>query len=185
MIEFVVLFSVAIILYRFLRFITTPWLRKLGVYRYYRRFFFIVRFGRLNEIHLGTSWDFFRACEVTPRRILLDVLDGLLDLCDDTERGIFSWDSSFRGYTYYFKPQTLRRFGFTVRPLNLAETFLFALGLMEMAILNCISHRRWVIFPFHRVYIVQFTAKQLSSQRNALTTLRNTLKNDGCLKRAA
>lgn len=186
MADFIAYLFLSILLYRLLRFITTPWLRRLGVYRYYRRFFFIVRFGRrLYEIHLGTSWDFIRTSDNTPRRVLQDVLDGLLDVCNDIECGKVERYSAFRGYTYYFKPQTFRRFGFSSRSLNAAEAFAFGLSLVELAVLNCISHRRWVALPFHRVCIVQFTAEQLLSQRGRLVELRNALKNDGRVRRAA
>jgi hypothetical protein len=116
---------------------------------------------------------------------LLDVLDGLLDICADIDRGRFTRDTIFRGYTYYFKPQTLHRFGFTPRTLNLVEALVFGLGLTEMAVLNCISHRRWIPLPLHRVYIVQFSAEQLLSQRNGFAELRKVLKGDDRLQRAA
>jgi len=82
---------VFIITYRFLRFVTTPLFVKLGIYTYHSQMLFTVPIWRKKrEIHLGTSYDFFRTDIAGSRRMLASLSQGMLALCEAIEQGIWA-----------------------------------------------------------------------------------------------
>lgn len=148
--------------YRFLRFITTPLFVKLGIYTYHSEMLFTVPiWKKKREIHLGTSYDFFRTDIVGSRRMLASLSQGLLKLCEDIERGKYAKDLLLRGTTYYFSDATLMKFGFKTRPLRFVEALFFSLNYLELCFLLSLSKRRLTLVNTDSVRIAYCYATDL------------------------
>src|SRR5262245_60550380 len=98
--------------FRVLRYATTPLFRRLGIYRYYSPLLLTMPTPRGLQLHLGTSLDFLRAADVSPRTSLRLLNEGLLALCEAVERGEIDKSTVLVGTTYFLRDDTLRRFGF-------------------------------------------------------------------------
>lgn len=165
-----------IIIYRFLRFITTPLFMKLGIYTYHSEMLFTVPiWKKKREIHLGTSYDFFRTDIVGSRKMLASLSQGLLKLCEDIERGKYSKDLLLRGTTYYFSDATLIKFGFQTRPLRFIEAVFFSLNYLELCILHSLSKRRLTLINTDSVRIAYCYATDLLRHKEICRKYANML----------
>jgi hypothetical protein len=161
---------------RFLRFISTPLLRKLGCYRYYSPMFFTIPFlNNTLDIHLGTSWDFIRHLQVNPRRLLYFLAEGLLRIIADARRGNIRTTTRLRGNTYFLKKSSLEKFGFMTRKMNLIEWLLFLFTYLEISILQSISHKRLTFVPLRNVCIVYCTVGDLIRHQSRIERIARTL----------
>ncbi len=167
---------VFIITYRFLRFITTPLFVKLGIYTYHSQMLFTVPIWRKKrEIHLGTSYDFFRADIAGSRKMLASLSQGMLALCEAIEQGKYPKDLLLRGTTYYFSDATLHRFGFHTRPLRLIEAIFFSLNYLELCILLSLSKRRLTFVNTDSVRIAYCRAEELLRHKEMCRKYANML----------
>lgn len=157
----------AVILLRLGRFFLTPFFKKIGLLRYYSPMFCAVKISRSTyDFHLGTSWDFFIQGNVTPKRTLYFLAKGLLNLCDDLEKGKIDRSAKFRGNTFYLKESTVNRFGFKARKLNIFEKLLFYQNYVELCILNSIVHKRLTIVKLNNIRIIYSTGEEILNNRN-------------------
>lgn len=157
----------AVILLRLGRFFLTPFFKKIGLLRYYSPMFCAVKISRSTyDFHLGTSWDFFIQGNVTPKRTLYFLAKGLLNLCDDLEKGKIDRSTKFRGNTFYLKESTVNRFGFKARKLNIFEKLLFYQNYVELCILNSIVHKRLTIVKLNNIRIIYSTGEEILNNRN-------------------
>jgi hypothetical protein len=167
---------VFIVTYRFLRFITTPLFVKLGIYTYHSQMLFTVPiWKKKREIHLGTSYDFFRTDIVGSRRMLASLSQGLLALCEAIEQGKYPKDLLLRGTTYYFSDTTLHRFGFHTRPLRLIEAIFFSLNYLELCILLSLSKQRLTFVNTDSVRIAYCRAEELLRHKEMCRKYANML----------
>ncbi len=167
---------VFIVTYRFLRFITTPLFVKLGIYTYHSQMLFTVPiWKKKREIHLGTSYDFFRTDIVGSRRMLASLSQGLLALCEAIEQGKYPKDLLLRGTTYYFSDATLHRFGFHTRPLRLIEAIFFSLNYLELCILLSLSKRRLTFVNTDSVRMAYCRAEELLRHKEMCRKYANML----------
>src|SRR5690606_29645979 len=158
--------SIGIIIYRFMRYITTPLFRKLNLYRYYNDVFFTVP-GSMNrvEVHLGTAWDFFKMKKVNPRIFLYYTADGFYKLCEAIERGDVKNDRVYVSTICFFSDSTLTRFGFQTRKLYLREMIIFSLNYFEQCLLQSISRGRISIVDLRIVRKLIITSDQLLAHK--------------------
>jgi hypothetical protein len=150
-------------IYRFSRYLTTPLFKRIGVYRYYSKMFFTVPFG-LNtlEVHIGTSWDFFRLQKVNPSILLYHLAEGLKNLCAEIEAGRIAPDTKIRANLYYFSDATVEKFGFKSRRPNLFEWFVFSLNYIELCIMLSISYRKLTRVRFENLKVIEGIAGELA-----------------------
>jgi len=166
-----------VVAFRLFRWITTPLLKKFGFYEYYSPMMFTVPFGpRQLELHVGTTWDFFRQSNLTQQQIILHLAKGCLGLIEAAENGLIPSSTRLRGTVYYFRTTTLRRFGFTERPMNLLETFVFLLNYLELSLLQSIMKKRVALVNLTDVRIVNATIKDLVEHRQEVEKLVRTLE---------
>lgn len=173
--EYIPLYIIIIILiWRILRYISTPVLKKAGIYKYYSPMFMVVpRFGNTLDIHLGTSYDFFRQKNISARLILQYVAEGITRLCDDIAAGKIKPNAKLYGNSFYFKKESLEKFGFKTRPMNLFETILFCFIYFEVSILRSITMRKISFVPVSHVFIISSTAGDLLKYRDRFHALTN------------
>lgn len=175
--------AVFIISFRILRYITTPLFKRLGIYRYYSNMFFTVPiFYRIREIHIGTSWDFFKIMNVNPLKLLIYLGEGLLNLSKDVESGKIDENTTFRGVTFYMKPETLKKFGFKVNKPGILDSILFAINYIELCILISISKKRFSLVNLKNIRVIKISAKEIHSNKlifeSTLNKLINRYSND-------
>jgi len=172
-----------IIAFRVIRYITTPLLKKFGIYKYYSKMFFTVPiFYRVREIHIGTSWDFFKIMNINPLKLLIYLGEGLVNLCKDVEEGKIDGNTTFRGVTFYMKPETLMKFGFKVNKLGIIDSILFAINYIELCILITISRKRISFVSLKNIRVISIKAKEIRESKlifeNTLSKLLNRYSND-------
>lgn len=167
-----------LILYRFLQYITTPLLRKIGFYRYFSPLFFIMPVRvKTYEIHLGTSWDFFRLNKKKPKIFLFLLLEGLLNLIRSIENNTIPVQVTFYGKIHFFKKETLERFGFHIKKLNLLDYILFAFHYLELLCLKVIVFKSFNPPDISKVTKISFTAEELITKKELLSEMYNHIKN--------
>ncbi len=167
---------VGILVYRLFRWITTPLFRKLGVYLYYSPIMFTVPFGlRTLELHVGTTWDFFRQTNLTEQQMILHLAKGLLGLIEAANNGLVPQTMKLRGTVYYFRAETLKRFGFTSRKMNPVETFVFLLNWLELVLLHSIIKRRLTFVQLSSVRVVHATITDVIHHKAEIERLVDSL----------
>ncbi|HOV91517.1 MAG TPA: hypothetical protein PLC04_00325 [Candidatus Kapabacteria bacterium] len=167
--KYIFYFIIVIVIYRLIHFLTTPFLKKLKIYKYYSPLFLIVPYMPAKyEIHLGTSWDFFKLPSINTKVYINYLAEGLLKLIEDVEKCKIKSNAVFKGNTYYFKPKTLERFGFTFRKLKPIEFILFLLSYIETTILHSISNKKLTIIHLNNLYISTISAKELLYKKQEL-----------------
>ena len=159
----VLLFMTGIlIIYRLLRYITTPIFRKTGLYKYYSPMFFTLKYmPNVYELHFGTSWDFLKLQNKNPKVLLKYLSEGLYNLCNDIESGKIGSNKILKGYIYYFKESTTERFGFHTRHLNFFEIIMFSLNYLELCLLKSIAAKKLSYIPFKNIRIHYCRAEEL------------------------
>ena len=155
-------FGLFLFLYRFIRYITTPFLKKIGYYKYYSPMFFTLPLSfRVLELHIGTTWDFFKLQNANPTLILSHLAEGLVNLAKAVENGQVHPESKLRGYMYYMNPNTVRKFGFNTRKLNFFEIMMFSLNYIELCILQSISYKKLMLVRLENLHILTIRAKDM------------------------
>lgn len=128
---------------------------------------------KLYELHLGTSWDFVFHPRINP---YINVLEGLLVLCDKIDKGEFPKDVILKGNPYFMKSSTLTRFGFKDRRLNCLEYFMTLLSFPESTILLSISRRELKFANLKHNRIVYINSSDLLANKPIITLLLNRMK---------
>ena len=156
----------AAVLYRILRFITTPVFKSFGFYKYYSPMFFTFKLipGVL-DIHIGTSWDYMNLKNRSPKNIFRMLLEGFLGLCKEIESGRIKEDTLIKGNICYFKPGVTRKFGFNTRTLNLFESIFFLMNYIEMLLLRMLTTGKFEFIPLDNNRIHYAKAKDILSRK--------------------
>lgn len=156
-----------LLIWRILRFITTPLFKKIGIYQYHSPMFFTISLtSRLYEIHLGTSWDFFKMQKINPKLQLIYITQGLLNLCEKIEAGFIKPRAIIKGNTYFLKGSTAQRFGFEIKNLNYFEKILTFFNIIEVSILMSISYKRISIVKLNNFKIIYISASNLVKNKD-------------------
>ncbi|MCB0722476.1 MAG: hypothetical protein KDC42_09230 [Ignavibacteriae bacterium] len=169
--------TAGIIFYRFLRYITTPLARKLGIYKYYNDVFFTVP-GSMNrvEVHLGTAWDFFKMKKVNPKIFLYYTADGFYKLCEAIERGEVKNDRVYVSTICFFTDSTLTKFGFRTRKLYIREMIIFSLNYFEQCLLQSLSRGRISVVDLRIVRKLTLTTEDLIANKDNFKLYADMLK---------
>ena len=162
----------AIVVFRIGRWITTPLLRKLGLYRYYSPMFFTQPFGRCRlELHLGTTWDFFSQRRVSQHVLMAHLGTGMKGLITAIKNGEVDQKTKLRGTMYFLSNTTLESLGFSVRrPLPL-EYIAFAANYIELCLLSSIVKHRISFVDIRRVRMINATAADLVAHEGEMLRL--------------
>ena len=163
------------VFYGILRFITTPLLRKLGVYRYYSLFMFLFkRSSKTYEIHLGTSWDHMKN-PVPLFKIHLHVLDGLMALCDDVASNRIPAFIMIRGCVHYLNESSLTKIGFRSRKQNIIDRMFFMTSYPEVLLVKWLVTGRFTLISPFNARIVTCPAGELLANKTILEKYRKML----------
>jgi len=175
--EIVFYIFISILVFRLLRFYTTPLLKKIGYYKYFSPMFFAAPLTPTKmDIHLGTSWDFFKLEENNPKMILYYVAEGLLTLCTRMENGDIKPNTIFRGNIHYLKDSTVQKFGFKTRKLNYFELVLFGISYLEICFLKSVAKRKIVMHKVQNVKIAYSTGYEILIHKQQITKSYYRLK---------
>ncbi len=164
-------------IYRFTRYLSTPFLKRVGVYRYYSKMFCTVPYGvKTLEVHIGTSWDFFRLQKVNPSILLYHLAEGLKNLCAEIEAGKIAPETKIRANLYYFSEATVEKFGFKSRRPNLFEWFMFSLNYLELCLMLSISYRKLTRVRFENLKVIEGIAGELARYKMDYQRIAERLK---------
>ncbi len=156
-----------VIVLRILRWITTPIFRITGVYRYYSRMFFTFSFSKNDyDLHVGTSWDFFRLENRNQLTIFKFMAEGLINICTEIEKGNIDINSKFKGNTYFFKDNTAHKLGFNTRELTFSEAILFLLNYPEVCLLQSLMLKRLTLPKLDSVRIHYISGRELLQNKH-------------------
>ena len=185
MFDIIFLSVLCVVAFRLLRFATTPLLKKIGFYRYYSPMFMTMPwFFNTYDLHLGTSWDFVNRSEKNPQKVMECIAEGLINIAVEIQEGAIKKNASFKGNTFYFKEETVKRFGFKTRRMNYLEGVLFILNYTELCILNSIAKKKLYFVPFKNVTIVTCTAEDILQNKNKFEHALRILKDRGTNRRS-
>ncbi|WP_169304789.1 hypothetical protein [Chloroherpeton thalassium] len=113
------------------------------------------------EIHIGTSWDFFKLKSANPKTIFSYLVEGLYKLAEDVENKKVNPDTKIRGFIYYLNESSVKKFGFKTRKPNFFEWILFSLNYLELCILQSISYKRISLVKLDNIQIITIYGKEL------------------------
>jgi hypothetical protein len=166
-----------IIIFRAVRFFTTPLLKYIRFYKYYSPMFMTMPLWFNHyDIHLGTSWDLARLEKVNPRKVMEYISEGLYKIALEIEAGRISSRAKFRGNTFYLKEVTVKRFNFRTRRMNVPELVLFAVNYIELCLLNSIIRRKFFLIPLNNVMIVYFDAADIVNNKKIFKEFMETAR---------
>ena len=166
----------AIVAFRVLRCLSTPLLRRLGLYRYYSGRLMTMPAPSGLQLHLGTSFDFLRARDVSPRHSLRLLADGLLGICAAVERGDLPSSTVLTGTTYFFREATLRRFGLQPREPGPLQRALVWIAWLELCLLHSLARGAPRLVRLERLLAVRFTAAEIVRRRRQIEAWRRALE---------
>lgn len=168
--------TAGIIFYRFLRYITTPLARKLGIYKYYNDVFFTVP-GSMDrvEVHLGTAWDFFKMKKVNPKIFLYYTAEGLQTMRSN-RKGRSEKRSCICLYHMLFTDSSLTKFGFRTRKLYIREMIIFSLNYFEQCLLQSLSRGRISVVDLRIVRKLTLTTEDLIANKDNFKLYADMLK---------
>jgi hypothetical protein len=176
-------FFAFIFIYRLLRYLSSPILKASGFYKYYSQMFCTMPYGKKAlEIHIGTSWDFFRLQKVNPSILLLHLAEGLYRLCDEIERGNIHPETLIRANLYYFSDATVQKFGFASRRPNVFEWLVFSLNYIELCVMLSISYRKLARVKFENLMVVEGKAKSLVVYKHRYRLIYERLRQRDAVK---
>ena len=166
----------ASLVFRLARYATTPWLRRVGFYTYYNSMFFTMPFGaRTVELHLGTTWDFFRQTQITPKKMMMHLVTGLHSMIEAVERGDVPKNTRLRGTMYFLQPETLKKFGFSTRSMYPQEYIAFLANYLEVCLLQSIVKRKPCLVNIASVTMVHIELSDLVLHKKAIEGLASAL----------
>lgn len=155
-----------ILVFRLARFASTPLFRKIGFYKYYSEMFFLVPIlPNVCEIHLGTSWDFFKQKAISQKATFNHLATGIVNLCSAIEKGEVKKNVKLKGNTYYMNAETAAKFGFKSRNMNPLEIIMFSLNYLELCILYSISNKKPSLVPVKNIRIIFCNAEDLLANK--------------------
>ncbi|MFQ3598282.1 MAG: hypothetical protein SNJ55_01515 [Chloroherpetonaceae bacterium] len=164
-------------IYRISRYLTTPLLKKVGVYHYYSKMFCTAPYGfKTLEVHIGTSWDFFRLQKVNPSVLLYHLAEGLHNLCAEIESGKIAPETKIRANLYYFSDATVAKFGFTARRPNLFEWLVFSLNYIELCLMLSISYGKLTRVRFENLKVIEGVAGELAHHKQEYRRIAERLR---------
>ncbi|MCX7736339.1 MAG: hypothetical protein N2319_06465 [Candidatus Kapabacteria bacterium] len=173
----VVIISI-LLLWRGLRFLTTPFFKKIGFYQYHSPMFFTISLTpKLYEIHLGTSWDFFKMQKINPKLQMIYLTQGLLNLCEKIEAGLINPKATIKGNLYFLKESSVLKFGFHIRDLNLYESLLTFFNIIESSILLSISYKRLSFVRLNDFKVIYISAYELLQNKQKFRFLLSKMTN--------
>lgn len=176
MLLFLAAVPIGIMLFRLVRFLSTPLLRAMGFYRYHSPMFFTMPFGaKTLDMHLGTTWDFMQLRDRSVPTMFRHVCSGLLDICDKVEAGQIASDVQLRATMYFLSARRLQRFGFTCRRMNAAETIAFLANYVEVCFLHSLMKQRPCLINIRDVRIVTVKSAELLRHRATIANVRASL----------
>ncbi|MCU0329830.1 MAG: hypothetical protein MUC47_02505 [Candidatus Kapabacteria bacterium] len=176
MVWFLASVPIGILMFRLVRFLSTPLLRAIGFYRYHSPMFFTMPFGaKTLDMHLGTTWDFMQLRDRSVPTMFRHVCSGLLDICDKVEAGQIAADVRLRATMYFLSAERLQRFGFTCRRMNVAETVAFLANYAEVCFLQSLMKQRICLINIRDVRIVTVRGSELLQQRSTIAGVRAAL----------
>ena len=156
---------VGVVLFRLLRYATTPVLKSIGFYRYYSPMLFTMPTPTATELHLGTSYDFFHQSDTSPKQTLLYLSEGLVHLCTAVERGEIPRSENIQGTTYFLSEHTLEQFGFRSRRLGPFQLLMFLINYVELCILQSLSKGEIRLVRVRRARRVQIRAGEIVKRK--------------------
>lgn len=128
------------------------------------------------EFHLGTSWDFFKAKKLSAKIMLLFLTEGLINICNDIEYGRLKKIIKLKGNTYYFNPESVTKYGFKYRNMNVFETIMFYINYVELCILYSLYLNKISFIPVKKVKIIFITSDELLKNKNNYLKIYYKLK---------
>jgi hypothetical protein len=122
-------------------------------------------FGNSMDVHLGTSWDYFKLKDKSPRKIFYYVAKGFYNLINSINKGEIDKDTVIKGNIHYLSDSTLDKFGFKYRRLNVFELLLFSLNYIELCILKSITYKKIIFVPLNEIKIAYIKAGELITKK--------------------
>ena len=172
-------YLVLLLLLPVIMFLSTPFMRVAGIYKYYSPLF--LTFGETNtrfEIHSGPSIDYLldlrgvKPGQDMQRTVLAFYLQGILSIAEKIEQGeIPPEEVEIVGTSYFFSDRSVERMGFEVSSggwmhrLNLMANFL------ELTFLNSLSSGKFDIPNVLKVKRASMTGQRLLEHREYIERL--------------
>lgn len=131
---------------------------------------------KIYELHVGTTYDFFKLKGMNPNNIFYNAVKGIYNLCEAIEKGALKPDVHLKATIYYFSPSTTKKFGFKSRKLNVFEMFMFSLNYIELCILYSISYKKIALIPLKNLQIASTTAGEFVKQKGKIKAVLDKIE---------
>ena len=155
----------------------TPLYRLSGRFVYYSNTLFVTRIGNRLQLHAGTLYDYMRLLrrhEYGPkaqRKLTVQLLQGLLVICDDIADGKFKDDTPISATSYFFSDRSAVKLGFISASVEPIERLNLLLSSISLAIRLSISKGRLSWPNVKHIRHIHTTAGKLVEQRATIVRL--------------
>jgi hypothetical protein len=131
------------------------------------------------ELHLANHFDlisFSRKIKSNvKKRIICEVIDGLLDICHEIENKKLPESLSIRAVTYFINKRTFEKLGFQSASVNPFKYLIFAFDYVGILISNYFVTGRFNFINIFKVRKATISGKELVANKNKLLNLKSKL----------
>jgi hypothetical protein len=131
------------------------------------------------ELHLANHFDLIsfsrKIKNNVKKRIICEVIDGLLDICHEIENKTLPESLKIRAVTYFINKRTFERLGFQTASVNPIKCLVFAFDYVGIFISNYFVTGRFKCINIFKVRKATITGKELMANKNKLLNLRSKL----------
>jgi hypothetical protein len=163
----------------FLMFLSTPFMRVAGIYKYYSPLFLTFgETGKRFEIHSGPSIDYLlhlrgiKPGQKMQRTVLAFYLQGILSIAAKIEQGeVPPEEVEVVGTSYFFSDRSVERMGFEVGAAGWLHRINLIANVVELTFLHSLSAGKLEIPNVLRVKRANMTGKRLLEHREYIERL--------------
>jgi len=175
-------FAVGLFLFMpFSSFVIAPLMRIPFLFRYYSAIL-LVQFPnkKVYDLHLVNNFDlimFSRNKNNARRMIFLEIVEGLLNICEEIEQGKLPRKLNIQAITFFMNTRTFKRLGFTNVRFSPQYAFLFVFDYIGITISNYFVSNELRFVNIMRTTKASMTGYDLVQNKSNLTELKLRLGN--------
>ena len=149
----------------------TPFYRITGRFRYYSKVLFATQTPGGIELHVGTLFDYVSNLRwqdrgaKAQRFVVVQMLQGLLHICDEIEQGNITPEMRISGTSYFFSRRTTKKLGFSDDKVNPVHRLNLMLVSLSLALRLMFTKGRWNWPDLTNIRHIHISASCLQTKR--------------------
>ena len=175
-------FAIGLFLFMpFSSFVIAPFMRIEKLFKFYSDVL-VVQFPNIKvyDLHLASHYDlivFAKKNKNTKRKIFLEIINGLLKICDEIEKEILPRTIKIRAVTFFLKRRTFERLGFKNIQISPHFALLYLFDYAGIVITNYFITKKFSFINIFKTTRATMQGSNLIENKNILLKLAADLEN--------